>query len=91
MPNSSSRGNAGIVIIIIVVALLALWFFTHKSSSTSQTENATGQTAQQNTANATGIEQIKNSGSSDTALNQDSAKIDAEMNGLGADASAALQ
>jgi|GEM_PF-6717093 len=95
MQNSSSSKTIGIIIVLVIIAL-GIWLMTRKSSddtgamapySDTSSTGDTGTTASTDASSSAGI----SSDSSDAALDQDSAAIDAQMQGLSSDNAAASQ
>ena len=94
MQNSSSSKTIGIVIVLVIV-VVGIWLMTRKSTpddvrpTTATTQTQTQPVTPQAPAEAPAVSSIKTSGSSDAALNQDTASLDAQINGLNSDATAA--
>lgn len=98
MSNSSSSKKIAIIIILAII-IIALWLIIKKSGSSpvnndTQMQASVGQQASNHIATNTtpsnpDVSQIKNSGTSDAALNQDAASLDAQLNGFASDTSSA--
>ena len=93
MQKSSSK-TIGIVVVIIIV-IIGVWLMTRGGSDDSKNYQpvapTTSDVTPQSTAPMTPEQKISGSGISDSALNQDTAAIDAQLGSLKTDSTAAAQ
>jgi hypothetical protein len=92
MQKSSSK-SIGIVIVLIII-IVGVWLMTRGSDDSKNYQPVAPTTADTNpqpTTPATPEQKISSSGTSDAALNQDTAAIDTQLGGLKADSTTAAQ
>ena len=99
MSNNSSKTITVVVVILVIIVAIALIARKHPAAapatdlggSSSAVTAPTADTTASAPATDPSTAAIQNSGSSDASLSQDAASIDAQMNGLNSDNTAAAQ
>ena len=102
MQNSNSSSKTVGIVVVIIIIVVGIWLMVRKPSSDTMvnqpaaTTTGTSQTTTTTTTTSTtptdpNVQGIQSSGNSNASLDQDSASIDSQMQGLSSDTTAANQ